>query len=203
MALDDLKKRLYKLKGERDILQRDYEGTVARIKDLSELLDDIEEARKIVQEVAKMTQEQLEVNISSIVCLALSTVFVDPYKFGMKFVLRRNKTECDLYFERNGNILEDLEEASGVGAIDIAAFGLRCALLNMEDPPKRKFLALDEPFKHLRGEGNHQRASEMITRISRDLGIQMVIVADVGFSVKSDRTFTFTKVGDNVKIDVN
>ena len=201
-TVEQLKSKLLKLRGEQAILLRESQGNTAKITDLSSYLIDTAEARKIVQEVARLTQQQLEINISSIVSLALSTVFDDPYKFGVEFVLRRNKTECDLYFDSDGNRLEDMEEEAGIGAVDVGAFGLRCALLNMQDPPKRKFLALDEPFKHLRGEERQRRAGEMLKRISKDLGIQMLIVADVHFSMEADKRFHLTKTKKGVIVNV-
>jgi hypothetical protein len=201
-TIEQLKARYNKERGEQDMLKKkisEYEDSIKRTQNY---LTHVEEARQIVQQVAKITQEQIVVNISSIVCLALSTVFDDPYKFGVEFVTRRNKTECDMFFLRGENRLDDLEDESGGGTVDIAAFGLRCASLVMEEPQKRNVLILDEPFPHLRGEDNQKRTSEMVKRISNDLGIQMIIVGDVNFSISADKIIHIKKINDNVKVEV-
>src|SRR5690606_33824927 len=109
-----------------------------------------EKAKKILQEVALKTQQQLSYNVSDIVSMALETVFETPYELKLEFIERRNKTECDIYFVRDGLKIDPF--SGGGGAIDIAAFALRVALWSMQQPKPRPTLILDEPFKHLKGE---------------------------------------------------
>ena len=133
-----------------------------------------EYAREIIREVGLKTQQQLQYNISDIVSLALDSIFPDPYQLKVDFVLRRNKTECDLKFTRGDLEIEPIE-ASGVGAIDVAAFALRIASWSMLRPKVRNTIILDEPFRYL--SINYQpAASAMIKEISNKLGIQFIIV---------------------------
>lgn len=106
-----------------------------------------EYAREIIREVGLKTQQQLQYNISDIVSLALDSIFPDPYQLKVDFVLRRNKTECDLKFTRGDLEIEPIE-ASGVGAIDVAAFALRIASWSMLRPKVRNTIILDEPFRY-------------------------------------------------------
>ena len=133
-----------------------------------------EQAREVIREVGLATQQQLQYHISDITSLALGAVFNNPYALQAEFVQRRNKTECDLYFERDGFKADPLS-ASGGGAVDVAAFALRVACWSMQSPRSSPILILDEPFRYL-SEGLRPRASEMLKEISEKLGLQIIMV---------------------------
>ncbi len=104
--------------------------------------------------------------------LALASVFDDPYEFLVRFIQRRNKTECDLLFTKNGQAC-DLFEAAGYGAVDIANFALRAAIWSIH--PSRNTQLLDEPFRNLSSD-YHEKASEMVKKVSDSLGLQIIMV---------------------------
>lgn len=136
-----------------------------------------EQAREIIREVGLKTQQQLQFHIANMTSLALNTVFDNPYELVVNFVERRNKTECDLLFERDGLSIKPID-AAGVGAIDIAAFALRMASWSMQKPHTRNVIMLDEPFKHLKGVDTNRRALEMIREISRKMNVQIIMISD-------------------------
>lgn len=136
----------------------------------------LEKAKEVIRQVGLKTQKQLSYNISEITSLALNTVLDSPYDLELEFVERRNKTECDIYFVRDGVKIEPF--AGGGGAIDIAAFALRIASWSMQFPRSRNTLILDEPFKHLKGEETNKRMLEMVQEISKKLNIQIIMVSD-------------------------
>ena len=107
----------------------------------------ISRARDVVQAVAISTQRQLKSYIEELVSLALASVFDQPYKFVVDFVVRRGHTEVDLFFERNGDKLSPLE-SSGGGAVDVAAFALRVVVWSLTKGACATLL-LDEPFRFL------------------------------------------------------
>lgn len=98
------------------------------------------------------------------------------YDFRIEFVKRRNKTEADLYFERDGNRYEYGQVGGGV--LDVAAFALRLASLVLRRPPVRKVLVLDEPAKMLseRG-GNLERFCDLLVTLADETGFQFIIVS--------------------------
>jgi DNA repair exonuclease SbcCD ATPase subunit len=136
-----------------------------------------EQAREIIKKVGLLTQRQIQNQVSELSSLALESVFDNPYKLVVDFVERRDKTECDLYFERNGNRVEPLG-ASGLGACDVASFALRIASWAMKRPRTRNIMILDEPFPRLKGRKANLRALQMVHQISTDLGIQIIMVSD-------------------------
>ena len=145
----ELQTRVNKLIGRRDQLKEQRKETRTEYHILHTRLDDIAIARALLQSVAKETQEQLRFHIEDIVSLALDAVFPNPYELQVDFVERRGKTECDLWFVRDGEEPINPLDASGGGAVDIAAFALRVALFCLVRPQLRKVLILDEPFHFL------------------------------------------------------
>ena len=106
-----------------------------------------------------------------------------------------------MWFVRGGNRLDPIS-SSGVGAVDVAAFGLKVAMWSLAQPKKRNVLVLDEPFKHLRGTENQRRCSEMVTAISKEVGLQLILTSDVTFSIAADRVFDVIKQGSFSEVKV-
>jgi len=136
-----------------------------------------EKALAIIREVGLQTQQQLEYHISDITSMALQAVFDKPYELKATFIERRNKNECDITFYRDGNTYDPIDESGG-GALDVAAFALRVASLSMLNNNAERVLILDEPFKHLKGEEANKRVLQMVKQISKQLGIQIIMVSD-------------------------
>ena len=153
----------------------------------------MEEANEIMKEVALKTQEQLEYHVSDITSLALESVFEnEAYNLVVRFIQRRNKTECDLLFERDEEEIDPLN-ASGGGAVDVAAFALRIAMWSMESPKSRNVIILDEPFRFL-SKDRQDRASQMLKELSEKLGIQFIIVThEDTLTQYADKTFVVSK----------
>ncbi len=188
--LERLKEAIGEEKGRRDEI---LDAISSIKKDLKQALYDeevIKEGIFIANEVAKKTQKKLEYCLSELVTLALSVVFPDKgYSFQIIFDKKRDKTEMKFYFkDKDGELFDPLDDSGG-GVLDIAAFALRPSLYAiMSEKPDNVFI-LDEPFKHLRGSAQQKRASKMVKMLSRKLGIQIIMVGDVGFSVAADKVF--------------
>lgn len=164
-------------------------------------LSDLEEARTIFQKAAQITQSHLSKSISDIVSSALEAVFDDPYKFEIEFVKRRNSTECDLWFEKNGKRKKPLDSC-GYGAADIASLALRVAYWKMEND-SRNVLVLDEPFRNLSLD-KQPLASMMIKNLSRMKGgLQFIIVThNEALLASADRSFEISKESGISNVDI-
>jgi len=173
--LQQIRYRLENLKGQRDRLDADIAAGEARIAEFKEDIVDVEEARAVIQVVAQQTQQRLEYHVGEIVSLAMAAVFDRPYALRLVFVQRRNKTEADIVFERDGEQCRPID-ASGGGAVDVAAFALRVAMWSLRRPRSRNTLILDEPLKML-SRDRMPRAAAMIAEISRRLGLQIIMVS--------------------------
>lgn len=188
--IQQLRNQLEQQKGQHQQIQADLTALKGELRDNRRSLVRHEEAREIVREVGLATQQQLQVHISDVTSLALESVFEDPYELVAEFVQRRNKTECDLFFTRDGHRMDPMD-SSGFGAVDVASLALRIAAWSMQIPRKRNVIILDEPFKFLDGKTDRiEKASQMIKELSDKLGIQFIIVThDTALGNYADKTF--------------
>lgn len=174
MSLQILKSEFDRRKGKQEQLQSNFEKVKQEIRKGKKKLINEEKALTIVKLVGLETQKTLQYHISDITSLALESVFEDPYKLTIDFVERRNKSECDIMFDKNGEKVNPLS-ASGGGAVDIAAFALRIASWTMKTPRLRPVIILDEPMKNL-DRDRIVKGSEMLREVADKLGLQFIIV---------------------------
>lgn len=154
--------------------------------------EEYEQAQLMIQEAALLTQKQLQYHVSELVTLAIQSVFDDPYEFEVEFVTKRNQTEVDLWFVKNGERFEPIS-ASGGGVVDIASLALRVSLLLIRNPESRKILILDEPMRFV-SEVYQRKASEMLKMLSSKLGIQIIMTTHIDALVdEADRVFEVTQ----------
>lgn len=175
MKISEIRNILERRKGQRMQQEQQIESLRTEIRNLKKELFNHEKALAVVREVSIQTQQQLQYHISDITSMALESVFPDPYEVKIDFVERRNSTECDIYFERDGVRVDPLE-SSGYGAVDIAAFALRIASWSMSVPMKRNVIIMDEPMRFVSAE-YQEAASAMIKEVSDKLGIQFIIIS--------------------------
>ena len=176
-SISQIRQKLEQRKGQRAEVEQTITNNIQAVKDQERSLRRHEEAREIIRITGQRTQNQLSFHIKDITSLAMEAVFNNPYALAMEFVNRRNKTECDLYFERDGNRVEPLDGGGG-GAADVASFALRVASWSLQRPHTCNVLLLDEPFKHLKGENENRRVLEMLRKISQELKMQIIMVSD-------------------------
>jgi DNA repair exonuclease SbcCD ATPase subunit len=142
----------------------------------SRMYDLTVKARTVVQIVAKKTQEKIELYISNLVTMALAWVFPEPYEFQLRFVERRNSTEADFIFKKNGHEIDDILSSGGGGVADVADFALRPSLWSLKKT--RPIFIDDEPDKYLHSVEYQSRASQMMKMLCEKLGVQIIIVSD-------------------------
>lgn len=189
MTINELQQKLDRQFGRLEEIESLIKKSKTKLKITRRSLKDHVRAREIVREVGIKTQQQLQYHISDITTLALESIFNDPYKLSVEFVQRRNKTECDLLFERDNSKVDPLS-ASGGGAVDVASFALRIASWSMETPKSRPTIILDEPF-HFLSQDLQAKASEMVKELSNKLGIQFIIVThETAFTPFADKIFS-------------
>lgn len=160
-----------------------YEHACSKVKDekaalkiSEELVETLTQAQQLVQRVAKTTQELCHKQIAMVVTRCLQTVFgeEDAYQFKINFSEKRGKTEAELVFVRDEHEI-DPTEASGGGVIDVASFALRLACLLLAQPKRRRFLALDESFKHLSSD-YRPVVREMLEVLAKEKEVQFLLI---------------------------
>lgn len=188
MNLQQIRYRLEQLKGQRQQVAADAVVAGEHIAELRQEAVHADEARAVIQAVAQATQRELEYHVSEITSLALSAVFDNPYRLVLEFVQRRNRTEADIWFERDGQRCRPIDSAGG-GAVDVAALALRVAMWSLRRPRSRATLILDEPLKML-SRNLMPKAAAMIGEISRRLKLQVIMVSHAAELIEAaDRYF--------------
>lgn len=198
VQLDTLTRKLHQLQGQRDLLSKQMAESEKKSLEFQETYENTLKARAILQQVASETQKQIEYHISNLVTMALAAVFPDPYEFQLRFVQRRNKTETDLIFAKNGNEIDSILDNGGGGVADVASMALRFALWSIKK--SRPTILLDEPLKFLHSPVLQEKASELLKAISDKLGVQLIIVSDQKELLRSaDKVIEITNV-DGISI---
>lgn len=197
--INKVKTQLATLKARREYLTTLKGEIEANIMEMNETLMNVEKARIVVQNVAAEVQKNLEYRITSIVSMALAAVFPDPYEFKVEFVTRRNQTECDMYFVKDGNECEPMD-SSGGGPIDIASLALRMAIWSIKRT--RAIQILDEPAKFV-SRDLQEKCSEMLKSLSEKLGIQMIVVSHIPEMITAaDKVFLVENINGTSKISM-
>lgn len=202
--LSSIRARLEQAKGILAHHTNELSALESNLTDATEQLEADSKARLILQESAKITQEQLQYRVSKLVTLAMESVFPDPYELALDFEDKYGRISANLSFVREGEHINPLE-ASGGGSVDVGAFGLQMSLWTLQVPRTRNVLILDEPLKWLKGGSLPEKGAQMISEISHKLGVQIIMVshipdqiehADKVFHVRKNRGISVVKCGD-------
>jgi len=135
------------------------------------------EAVFVGQEIARDIQQRAHDQIASVVTRCIQTVFEEDTDFRIVFEAKANRTEAKLVFVKDGMEINPLDESGG-GLVDVAAFALRLACLMLSQPPKRRTLILDEPFRFLSKE-YRPKMRDLIWTLAREMECQFVVVTHI------------------------
>ena len=151
----------------------------AEAKRMEEEVADTEKARIISQSIAEELQRSAHDRIARVVTRCLAAVFDDPYEFRIRFERKRGKTEAVLEFQRDGETYSDPLNEVGGGVLDVAALALRLACMMVSKPPACRTFVLDEPWTHVRGEGNRARTRKLLETLAEEFDVQWILNTDV------------------------
>jgi DNA repair exonuclease SbcCD ATPase subunit len=184
--VEQYRRKLDQLKGQQIQLLNQIKVNKSNISSYKKEKEESEQAQKIIQIVAKQTQDQIILHISSIITMALQSIFDEDYEFKIDFVEKRGKTEAEIYFLKDGKKNDPLN-SSGGGIVDIASLILRISLWSLSN--KTRLLILDEPLKFLSKE-YIGKAIKMITELSKKLNLQFIIVTHINEMIDyADKVF--------------
>jgi len=153
------------------------------------LLEDTRSANDLARGVARDIQAKVCGCVAGVVSRCLEAVFDEPYEFKMDFVEKRGRTEVELTFEKNGQVVDPLS-ASGGGVVDVASFALRLAAILLSGPKTRRILVLDEPFKFL-SRVYRPKIHQLLEDLAKEMGVQIIMVTHI----EELQTGTIVEVG--------
>ena len=189
-SIKNYKAKLEQKKGYIHSLEKQTDTLHTTLSTIDSSMQYAEQALAITQEVARQTQSQIKLHIEDIISMALEYILDDPYKFELDFVVKRNKTECDIYFVRDGKRIKPIDQSGG-GAVDIASFASRIALWSLGDTDN--VLVFDEPFKFVSRE-YQLKVGELLKKLSDQLGLQILMVShNSNFIQQSDNIIEIYK----------
>lgn len=129
-------------------------------------------AQDILQRLAEEVQTTVHRQVAAVVSRCLTAVFEEPYELRIEFDRKRGKTEATFVFYKSGNRV--LPRVTSGAARQVVGLALRVVSLLMSNPPRRRLLILDEPFRGLSKE-NLQKMALLLEALSRELDMQFIV----------------------------
>lgn len=164
----------------RDLTQKEVEDVTQELQQAVSELGAVTAAAALVQEVAQTVQTQAHAAVASVVTRCLEAVYgPDAYEFRVVFEKKRGRTEARLAFvdpgaEGGGEELDPTCDTEG-GQLDVASFALRLAALILTQPPPRRFLALDEPFRFVDAQRT-PLVRDLLLSLAEELDFQFLLI---------------------------
>ena len=157
-----------------NMLQDNIEEATGKYDEYFTTLKSYDAAITVLQALAGNLQNNVKDKIISIVQKALDATLPGMF-FDIEFVTRRDKTECDLICADAYGNRQDILNGYGGGLKQIISFALRVAVWSL-DKEASPVILLDEPMTFV-SEGMRQMSADLITTLSKDLGIQFIVVS--------------------------
>lgn len=197
MMISKLRDKYIEVNSRKKFLDDKLFELVGSVKRLEEHRDDLIKARWLINDVAESTQNLFKDRVEKLTTLAIRSVFDRPYEFKLKFEKKRNKVECRLVIEEDGEEFVPKDETGG-GVLPIISFALRVVMWSLEDPKSRPVIMLDEPLKGSIGHKGDllNKTAMMLKEVSDRLGLQLIIVThEPTFLDIADRAYEVIREG--------
>lgn len=199
MDLQTIKNKVEQAKGAKNQIKKSLVLIENTIESNENRKKSIEKVQVLIQNTAKETQEKLRYHIQDIVNTALDTCFPGKYDFVVDFVIKRGRTEAELYL-LEGNEKVNPMDSTGGGVVDIACLALRLsawALSKMDN-----VIVLDEPFRFLSAD-LRPLAGEILKTLCEKLKLQVIMVTHMEEMIDcADRVFQVSQKKGKSKVEV-
>ena len=173
MTLDELKEKTDKLSARKSILSNEVLKLDEKIEKTKGDMADYSKARWILNTIIGETQQSFKEKVESLTTTALQSVFKRKFEFKLIFEEKRNKTTIRPAIFEDGEEFTPKDEMGG-SALNIVSFVLQIIFVILEQPQRRRFLILDEPFHWM---GNlKEKAGQMMKELSEKLAFQILFV---------------------------
>lgn len=173
-----------------------------RYDSLVKMQEVIDHSQRLCQSVAKKTQDNLSLQLKSLINLALETCFPGQYTFDAQFVENRGKTELKFILIDNltGQVNDDILYSFGGGLVDVVSLALRLCLYSLEKSDN--LIVLDEPFKFLSVD-LRPKAALLLKELSYKLNLQFIIITHIPeIEEVADKLFKVQKVDGVSRVEV-
>lgn len=162
----------------------------------------INEAIIYINEATKLTQDQIKEEVELLVTAAMDMVFDEHYEFKLQFTRTGNRLDCRVVLVDGDREMDDPEFDVGGSRVDTVSIALRVVIWSLEEDQPRGVFILDEPFTSLGNSYLLDRTLEMIQRLSRELGIQMLIITHIERAQAiADRAWHVTNIDGRASVE--
>lgn len=131
-------------------------------------------AKEFLQQVSFETQNQISGYFEEVGSLAIAPMCKEPTEVKMEFVPKRNKTECELYYQKGKDRLSPMF-SSGYGLNDMSSLAFRFVYCKMLQT--RALLCFDEPMKQV-SEGYISEACDTLRTLALSEGFQIILISN-------------------------
>lgn len=173
MTVGELTRLADRLSRDRQVAQDRKARAEADLSVCQDTLATVRQARDLVHQVADRIQRTVHARVAGVVSRCLEAVGY-PYTFAVRFDRKRGRTEARFAFVTADGQDLSWDEVEG-GAVELAAFGLRLAVLVLRRPRVRQFLCLDEAFRMVDKDRKHL-VRQLVEALARDLGVQVLLI---------------------------
>jgi len=177
-----------------------YQG---QIDDAKAIISDVGESVVYLNEAAKLTQDQIKVEVESLVTSAMDMVFDEHYDFKLRFSRVGNRLDCKAVLMDGDREMDDPEYDVGGSRVDTVSIALRVVIWSLEDDQPRGVFILDEPWTALGSSQLLDRTLEMIQRLSKELELQVILFTHIERAQAiADRAWHVTNVGGKATAEI-
>lgn len=174
------------------------------IKSIDKNKDITIKAKELLQATAEAREYDIKSQVEELVSRGLQAVFSrSDYRFTISLVMKRGRLSLEYWWEEeiNNQTIKIPITAQSGGVIDVTVMLLRIVFLSLMDN-KAKFIALDEPFKHLSAE-YLPAVAQLMRELHELLGLQIILITHKEeFTQSADKIFAVRKINSNTKISV-
>jgi len=196
------RERLIQDKAKRDLLIQQKREKSQRIDQLTTDIEELKEARNIINAAQMMSQVTVSEFIEEVVTLALQSVLGPQYGFKVEYELKRGKSEASLYIVKNGELLQAEDDCGGAVA-DVASLGLRASCWALSDPKPAPVLLVDEPGRFLHLGERMQKFGELLRQLNEMLGLQIIMITHEPTLVETaDKAFSISQSNGISQVEV-
>lgn len=190
MDYAEIKDAVERMKGQKEAVESQLQ-TMEELLDTCALnLDGLLKAREFFQYQADVVQKEVVDTVSNLISMALADIFPEPYSCVIQTGIKRNATEANILFEKNGVLLEPKDSVGG-GPIDVASFAGRVAFVHLSGD--RKVIIGDEPFKYV-SRDLLDRCPEMLKTLT-SLGHQFILISHLPEVIEAADTIIEIEAG--------
>jgi DNA repair exonuclease SbcCD ATPase subunit len=166
-------------------------------------------ANAFLSSILEDTQKSIEGVFGEIGSSALGKIFGEEKSLRFSFDtkgkgLKVNVRVMQPWEEGEDKVLAtSLDDGEGGGIVDVIAFALRVAMLELVKPRQEGPIMLDETFKYIAADGRLNLAGEFLREVSKQIDRQVILITHQSQLLPyADRVFQF-ELGPKKKVSIS